>query len=141
MKFRATIERAGVDAAGINIPEEVMAMLPNRRAPVRVTINGFTYRNSVGTVNGRPMVGVSADVRRRAGVATGDGVDVELVHDDQPREVAVPADLAAALEAAGARAAFDGLSYSKKRAIVEPLEAAKTAETRQRRIDKALEQL
>ncbi|MEK8227243.1 YdeI/OmpD-associated family protein [Oerskovia sp. M15] len=43
--------------------------------------------------------------------------------------------------AAEARTAFDALSYSRKRALVEPIGAAKTPETRQRRIEKAIAEL
>jgi hypothetical protein len=142
MKFRATIEAAGVNAAGIHVPDEIVASLGSKRAPVRVTLNGFTYRSSIATVSGRSMVGVSVDVRGKAGVKAGDVLDVEIELDTQPREVEVPPDLAAALDRQpGARPAFDALSYSRKRAIVEPLVAAKTAETRQRRIQKVLDEM
>ena len=36
---------------------------------------------------------------------------------------------------------FDGLSYSKKQRIVNPIEQAKSAETRQRRIANAIGEL
>ena len=67
-------------------------------------------------------------------------VDVEL--DAAPREVTVPPDLAAALgRDEDARGFFDDLSYSNRRRIVLSIEEAKTAETRQRRIAKAVEAL
>lgn len=142
MKFRATIEAAGVNAAGIHVPDEVVTSLGSKRAPVRVTLNGYTYRSSIATVTGRSMVGVSVDVRRDAGVAAGDVLNVEIELDTQPREVVVPADLAAALDREpAARRAFDVLSYSRKRAIAEPVAAAKAPETRERRIQKALDEL
>jgi len=54
----------------------------------------------------------------------------------------VPADLAAALgKNAAARKFFEGLSYSNKRRIVLAIEDAKTPETRQRRIEKAVSNL
>ncbi len=137
MRFRATIEATGKQAAGIHVPDDVVAALGSRRAKVRVTLNGFSYRSSVATVDGRTMVGVSLQVREDAGVSAGQQLDVEIELDTQPREVDVPDDLAAALAEGGAREAFDLLSYSKKRAIVEPIEAAKAPETRQRRIDSA----
>ena len=75
-------------------------------------------------------------MRKAAGVTAGEDVDVELELDTEPREVTVPVDLAAALDAdAAARSFFDGLSYSNKRRVVEPIEDARTPETRQRRID------
>ncbi len=143
MRYRTTILSAGKTAAGIEVPPDVVEALGSgRKPPVRVTINGFTYRSSVATVSGTFMIGVSNDVRRAAGVAAGQEVDVELELDTAPREVEVPADLAAALDAdPGARAAFERLTYSNKRRIVEPIRDAKAPETRQRRIDKSIENL
>jgi len=88
------------------------------------------------------MVGVSAENRASAGVAADDEVDVELALDTAPREVTVPADFAEALDRAPrARERFDSLSYSHKKAHVTPIDGAKTAETRQRRIAKAVSTL
>ena len=143
VKFHALIEGAGKTAAGIEVPAEVVTALgPSRKPPVRVTIKGYTYRSTVATVGGRFMVGVSNEVRAGAGVAAGDQVDVEMELDTAPREVAVPAELAKQLAAdPPARQAFDALSYSKKRVLVDPVANAKTAETRDRNIAKALASL
>lgn len=141
--FRTTVLRAGGTATGIEVSPEVVEKLGHgRRPPVRVTINGHTYRSTVAVMGGAFMVGISAANRALAGVAGGDEVDVELELDTEPREVAVPPELAAALDAdPAARARFAGLSYSRRRALAEPIEAAKTAETRQRRVDRALGEL
>jgi uncharacterized protein YdeI (YjbR/CyaY-like superfamily) len=88
------------------------------------------------------MVGVNADNRAAAGVAAGDELEVDIELDTEPREVAAPPELAEVLEGdAGAKQFFEGLSYSRKRLFTAPIEQAKTAETRQRRLDKALEAL
>jgi uncharacterized protein YdeI (YjbR/CyaY-like superfamily) len=64
---------------------------------------------------------------------------VELELDTAPREVSVPDDLAAALDAEpAARRTFDGLSYSLKSYHVGQVEGTKNPETRQRRIEKAV---
>jgi Bacteriocin-protection, YdeI or OmpD-Associated/Domain of unknown function (DUF1905) len=143
MRFRATILSSGKTAAGIEVPAAIVEALGSSRKPaVRVTINGYTYRSTVATMGGVFMVGVSNEVRRGAGVAAGEDVDVEMELDTEPREVTVPPDLATALDRdAGARQAFEALSYSNKRRIVEPIDDAKTPETRQRRIDKAVDAL
>jgi hypothetical protein len=143
MRFRATILATGKTAAGIHVPNEVVAALGSSRKPaVRVTINGYTYRSSVAFMGGVFMLGVSNDVRRAAGVEAGQDVDVDLELDTEPREIEVPPDLATALAADdAARRAFEALSYSNKRRIVEPIVDAKAPDTRQRRIDKAVEGL
>jgi uncharacterized protein DUF1905/bacteriocin resistance YdeI/OmpD-like protein len=143
MRFRTIILSSGKTATGIRVPPEVLESLGSgKRPPVRVTINGYTYRSTVATVSGEFMVGVSAEVREAAGVAAGDDVDVDLELDTQPREVTVPPDFAEALDRdADARRFFDGLSYSNKRRFVLPIEQATSDEVRQRRIAKAVSTL
>jgi hypothetical protein len=139
MRFRGTLELHGKTATGLHVPDEVVAALgPSRRPAVRATIAGHTYRTSVAAMGGRFLLGVSAEVRAAAGVAAGDVLDVDLELDTDVREVEVPADLGAALDAApGTRAAFQALTYSNQRALVMSVEGARTDETRQRRIAKA----
>ncbi|HEX9609968.1 MAG TPA: YdeI/OmpD-associated family protein [Candidatus Limnocylindria bacterium] len=143
MRFRTTIEQSGKTATGIRIPAEVMVALGSGKRPsVRVTINGFTYRSSVAVLGGAYMVGVSSENRAGAGVKGGDEVDVDIELDTAPREVTVPADFAAALDAEpNARRTFDGLSYSNKSWHVLSIEGAKAEDTRRRRIAKSVEML
>ena len=141
MRFRSTIQLSGKSATGIPVPPEtVAAMDRGARFPVVVTINGHSYRSTVTPYRGETMLPLSAENRAAAGVEAGQEVDVDIEHDDAPRTIAVPDDLAAALSDAG-KAALEALSFSRKRAIIEPIEAAKTAETRSRRIAKAAEEL
>lgn len=143
MKFRTKLLQAGKTATGIEVPAKIVESLGSGKRPkVRVTINGYTYRSSVAPMGGRFMLGVSAEVRDRAGVAGGDMLDVEIELDTAPREVSVPPDFAAALKRdADAKRFFDGLSYSKKQWFVLSIEGAKTVETRRRRITNAMSRL
>jgi Bacteriocin-protection, YdeI or OmpD-Associated/Domain of unknown function (DUF1905) len=140
MRFRTTIERSGKTTTGIRIPEAVVEALgAGKRPAVTVTIKGYTYRSTVAVMGGAYMVGVSAAHRVGAGVSGGDEVDVDLELDTAPREVAVPADFAAALDAEpAARRTFDGLSYSNRSWHVLQVEGARTDETRQRRIARSV---
>lgn len=140
MRFRTTIEQSGRTTTGIRVPDEVVEALgAGKRPPVSVTINGYTYRSTVAVMGGVFMVSVSAEHRAGAGIAGGDAVDVDIELDTSPREVSVPADLAAALDAEpAARRTFDGLSYSNKSWHTLQIEGAKTDETRQRRIEKSI---
>jgi hypothetical protein len=142
MRFRTTLELGGKTATGIEVPAPVVAELGSKRAPVRATINGYTYRSTVAVMGGRSMLPVSAEVRAGAGIAAGDEVEVDLEPDTAPRVVEVPADFAAALVGApAAQEAFGKLSYSNQRRLVLSVEGAKTAETRARRIAKAVADL
>ena len=142
-RFRATIELHGRTATGIVVPPDVVDGLgAGRRPPVRVTIGTHSYRTTVASRGGRFLVPLSAEQRAGAGVAAGDEVDVDLVLDTEPREVEVPADLAAALDAdPRVRGAFDALPYSHRKEHVRAVEEAKAAATRERRIAKAVEML
>lgn len=143
MRFRTTIELGGKTATGFRVPAEVVAALGSGKRPrVHVTIGDHSYRSTIAAYGDAFMLPLSATNRAAGGVAAGDEVDVEVVLDTEPREVTVPADLAAALDAnREIRRTFDALSYSNKRRIVLSVEDAKTDATRTRRIAKALDSL
>ncbi len=143
MRFHTTLLQSGKTATGIRVPDEIVEALGSgKRPPVTVTINGYTYRNTIAVMDGVYMVGVSADHRAGAGVAGGDEIDVDVELDTAPREVSVPDDFAGALDAEpAARATFDGLSNSNKGWHVLQVTGAKTDETRQRRIGKSVAML
>jgi hypothetical protein len=143
MKFTTTLLTAGKTATGIEVPPEVVAALGStKRPPVRVTINGYTYRNTVAVMGGTFMVGVSAEHRAGAGVAGGDTIEVELALDSEPRVVEVPPVLAAALaKDKKAHAAFEAMSFTNRKERALAIASAKTEETRQRRLAKILDEL
>ena len=143
MRFQSVLELAGKTATGFRVPREVVEALgKGKRPPVLVTINGYSYRNTVAVYGDEYLLGVAAEHRQAAGVQAGDLLDVDLVLDTAPREVDVPADFAAALEAdPEAQRFFESLSYSNKRRFTLSVEDAKSAETRERRIEKYVSQL
>ncbi|MBA2554549.1 MAG: DUF1905 domain-containing protein [Geodermatophilaceae bacterium] len=143
MRFRTTVELGGKTATGMRVPPDVIAGLSASKKPaVRITINGYTYRTTVAPRGGGFLIPISAENRVAAGVGAGDEVDVDIEVDDAPREVTVPADFTAALAAdATAEQFFAGLSYSQRQWFVLGIEDAKTSETRQRRIEKAVDRL
>jgi Bacteriocin-protection, YdeI or OmpD-Associated/Domain of unknown function (DUF1905) len=140
MKVRLLILGTGKTAAGMEIPAAVVEALgAGKKPPVRVTIGSHTYRSTIASMGGTFMLGISNENRAKAGVAAGDEVDVELELDTEPREVTVPPDLRAALDADPAAAAtFAGMSYSNRLRHVLAIDDAKTPETRQRRIEKSV---
>ncbi|MHA7178553.1 YdeI/OmpD-associated family protein [Arthrobacter sp. MDB2-24] len=143
MDFSAVLELSGRTATGLEVPEDVLAALGGGRRPaVRITVGSYTYRTTIGSVNGRPMIPVSAEHREAAGIEAGQTVVVRLEPDTEERTVDVPEDLAVALSGDPALAgAFDALSVSRKKALVLPILQAKGADTRQRRVVKAVESL
>ena len=143
MKFAAELLLAGKTATGIRVPPEIVAGLGSSKKPaVKVTINGYTYRSTVAPMGGNFMIPVSAEIREAAQVKAGDRLKVEIALDNEPREVELPPDFASELQRdAVAARFFEGLSYSNRKRFVYSIEEAKTPETRQRRIAKAVESL
>jgi len=142
MRFQATVIPSG-NATAVEIPPDVMQALgPQGRPPIAITINGHGWRSRVAAMRGLHLIGISAAHRAAAGIAEGDVVEVDVVLDDQPREVGEPSELAAALDAAPhARGAFDRLPFGLKQKHVRSIEEARSAEVRQRRIAKLVADL
>jgi uncharacterized protein YdeI (YjbR/CyaY-like superfamily) len=107
-----------------------------------VTVNGHTFRTTLFTMGGQPLLGVNRDVREAAGVEVGETFVVEVEPDAEPRVVSVPPDLERALaDAPDARGVFDGLSYTHRKEYVRWIEDAKRPETRSRRLERAVAML
>jgi hypothetical protein len=137
VKFTTTIFQAeGLNATGIRVPAEAVAALgKGKRPPVKVTLNGYTYRSTVAAYGDEFLLPLSAENRAAAGARAGDELEITLELDQEPRTVELPEDLAAALAAQpGAREAFDALAPSARKEHVRQVESAKALETRSRRI-------
>ena len=141
ISFRTILKGEGRTAAGIAVPEELMAQLgPAKRYPVVVTINGdYTYRNSVSWYKGAFMISVSSENQKAAGVKGGDEVDVTVEIDEAPRVLDLPGDFAAALSDAGVLEKFQTFSYSKQNSLLAPRAAAKSDATRVKNLAKAID--
>jgi hypothetical protein len=137
--FETTLAASG-NNTGIVVPDTAIQQLGRgKRPPVLVTVNGYEYRSTVAVMGGQCLIGVSAAIRAATGLKGGDSISVMLRVADTPREIEVPADFAAAMEQQNqARRFFDGLSNSLQRYHVDNINAAKSPETRQRRIDKSV---
>ena len=138
--FRATIIQTGKTACGIQVPEAVVTALGGTKRPaVVVTLDGYTYRSTVAPMGAEWWVGVNSDHRAASGLNAGDEVQVTLELDTQPRELEIPPELAAALDAdPTARAFFDGLSYSNKRVFTLSVEGTSNPETKAGRVVMAI---
>ncbi len=140
VRFRTLVQQNGKTALGFEVPPgAVEALGPGKRPPVTVTINGYTYRNTVAVMGGVFMIGVSSEHRGPAKVTGGEEVDVELALDTAPREVTLPPELEAALDAdPAARATFNRLSYSNRSWHALQVTGTNNPETRARRIEKSV---
>jgi len=109
------------------------------RAPVKVTLNGYTYRSTIAAMGGPPCIPLRRSNREAAGLEGGETLEVRLDLDTDVREVKPPADFSRALKTAPpAWQRWRELSYSHQREYAESIEGAKKPETRARRIEAAV---
>ena len=138
--FKTTLFSPGdMDATGIEIPSEVVESLgAGKRPRLNVTVKGLSYRTTVAVMGGGYFVAFTKDHRAKTGLKAGDPIEVTVELDTAPRTVEAPSDLLAALGAAGVRDGWGKLSYTHQKEHVRAIEEAKAADTRQRRIEKAV---
>jgi hypothetical protein len=139
--FKATIVRDG-QACFIPLAFDPKAVFGTVRAPVRVTLNGYTFRSTIAAMGGPPCIPLRRSNREAAGLAGTETLQVTLELDADPREVVPPADFVRALKAAPpAWDRWRQLSYSQQREHAEAIEGAVNPETRARRLAGAVTQI
>jgi hypothetical protein len=137
--FRTTIVRDG-SACFIPLNFDPKAIFGKVRAPVRVTLNGYTYRSTIASMGGQICLPLRKSNREAAGLEGGETLNVTLEFDAGERTIDIPPDLEKALTPS-ARKNWYALSYSHQREYAEAVTEAKKAETRRRRIDKIANKL
>jgi hypothetical protein len=119
----------------IPVPFDPKPLFGKLRAPVKVTLNGYTYRSTIAAMGGVRGIPLRKSNREAAGLNGGETLRVKIELDTEVREVRVPADLERELQASeAARDKWQTLSYTLKREHVEAIERAKKVETRARRL-------
>ena len=141
VSYRTTVVGYG-NHASLHVPDEVLVKLgANRRAPLRITVNGHTYRSTATAVDGECHVVFPVADREAAGAKPGDELAIELELETGHREVELPAELELALVQAGLREAFEALTYSKRREFARSVAEAKANATKSKRLGKVLDAL
>ena len=141
-EFDAEIKAGRGGGALVEMPFSVRDVFgTGGQVRVKVTFDGHEYRGSLAPMGGGVhIVGVRKDVRAAIGKDVGDRVRVVVEPDTEPREVAIPEELAAALAAHDdAAAVYSSLSYTHRREFAEWVAEAKRQETRDRRATRAIE--
>lgn len=144
VRFRAELRSTGRGGGHlVEVPAAVIQELGGSgRIAVRATFNGVPYRGSIMRMGGVTMLGVTKGIMAEAGVDTGAVLDITVENDVAPREVAVPAELAAAFRRSTAiQTAWESLSFTARKEQALAIEEAKRPETRARRVAKTLESL
>ena len=128
--------------ASIEIPTKNLEEIGgNKRAPLKITINDYTYQSTATGVDGKCMVVFPMRDREAAGATAGDTVQVTLELDSGYREVIVPVELTNSLNKHNLLEKFSVLNYSTRKEFARSVNDAKSEDTRQRRIDKIVASL
>lgn len=143
MKWTATLEPRGPAAAVILDDDRVASIGEGaKRFPVLARVNGYEWRTTVTRMRGEFLLGLNREVREGASVEAGDTVEVEVELDTAPREVEVPEALAAALaNDSTASSRWESLAFTHRKEYARWIAEAKRAETRDRRVARAVEML
>ncbi|MDQ3094247.1 MAG: YdeI/OmpD-associated family protein [bacterium] len=128
--------------ASIEIPEKNLAEIgSSKRAPLKITINGYTYQSTATGVDGKCLVVFPTRDRKASGAKAGDRIKVILELEDGYRNVDIPSALSEALAAKGLKETFRDLTYFKRKEFVRHVSEAKIEDTKNRRIKKIICQL
>ncbi|MFS2279671.1 YdeI/OmpD-associated family protein [Microbacterium sp. OR21] len=142
LRLHTVLEPMGPAGAIVLDDEQVAALSDAKAFPVVVTIGDRTARLRLSRMGGKNLIGFSKAARAEMGVELGEEFDAIIAPDAGERTVDAPDVLAAALDADPvARAAFEGLSYTRRKEIARSIAEAKQDATRQRRLEKALADL
>lgn len=136
--YEVTIVREGSMCA-IPVPFDPKPVFGKIRAPVKVTLNRYTFRSTIAKYGEDCWIPLRKSNREAAGLEGNETLKVTLELDEDKREVEAPADLVKALKKTkGAWDSWKKLSFSHQREHVEAIEGAKKPETRARRLEKAI---
>ncbi|WP_353114207.1 YdeI/OmpD-associated family protein [Microbacterium sp.] len=142
LTLRTALQPFGPAGAIVLTDEQVASLTAAKAFPVVVTINGRRARLRLSRMGGKNMIGFSKATRAELQVELGDEFEAEIALDGAERTVEVPAALAEALEAdAAAKAAYEALSFTRRKEIARSIADAKQDATRERRLQKALADL
>jgi hypothetical protein len=121
--------------ASFTLPFDTRDVWGKAKVPVKVTINGYTWRSTVGNRGGIQYIVVNADARSQAGVKAGDVVTIVIEPDAEKRDIEIPIQLRRAL---GPKLTekLNRLSFSHKKEFVVWYSDAKREDTRARRVMK-----
>ena len=139
--FKITLLRDG-NMSAIPVPFNPKDVFGKARAPVKVMLNGYTYRSTIAIMGGEAFIPLRASHREAAGLDGTETLQVRLDLDTEKRAVNPPADLVKALKAAPpAWDNWQALSFTHQREHVEAIEEAKKPETRARRLARTVSEL
>ena len=138
---KVTLKRDGAMCA-IPVEFDPRAAFGMARAPVSVTLNGYTFRSTIFSMHGETWIPLRKSHREAAGLEGTETLTVKIALDTTERTVDIPPELAREFKKNRAAAArWEALSFTHRREHAEAIADAKKPETRARRVANALNML
>ena len=138
---KVTLKRDGAMCA-IPVEFDPRAAFGKARAPVSVTLNGYTFRSTIFSMHGETWIPLRKSHREAAGLEGTETLTVKIALDTAERTVDIPPELAREFKKNRAAAArWEALSFTHRREHAEAITGAKKPETRARRVANALNML
>jgi Domain of unknown function (DUF1905)/Bacteriocin-protection, YdeI or OmpD-Associated len=138
-KLKGDDSRADASAY-FTLPFDTRNVWGKAKVPANVTINGYTWRSTVGNRGGQQYIVVNAEARRNAGVKAGDLVTITLEPDTEKREIEIPLELQKKLGTKLIQK-LNRLSFTHKKEFIVWYSHAKKEDTRARRVEKMKQML
>jgi hypothetical protein len=137
--LRVKLRRIG-GLYGVDVPAAVSRAIGVRgRVPVVVRAKGRTPVRSTLMPKGGGRHVLFVNQETRGGARTGT-IELDVRVDREPRTVATPEDLTAALDEAGVRAAWESMAPGKRDHIIRWIDAAVHEATREKRVARAVQE-
>ena len=143
-KFQATLEII-VGNPFVFIPSEILNQIFNQASknkgpiPVRGTINGKPYQQTLVKYSGNWRLYINMQMLKDSPRRIGENIEVKIEFDPSDRSIELPPKLTKALaENKEAKRVFDSLSPSKQKEIVRYIANLKSEESVDRNINRAM---
>lgn len=142
IEFDAIIQKNEEHAGSYcEVPFNIFETFGKKRLKIKAMIDAVEYRGLLTPMGGKYGVFMNKDIREKVGKTFGEVVHISIEEDSEPRVVEVPADLMEAMLAANVKPFFDSLSFTHQKEYAQWILDAKKAETRQNRLEKAIEMM
>ena len=146
-KFSETIYKIGINPV-VDPPDKVLIAIfkaadrSKGPIPVRGKLNGAEFVQTLVKYQGRWRLYINGPMLKDSGLAVGDAAKIDIEFDPRSREVVMPKELEAALKRdKKAKAAFEGLSPSRRKEISKYIGSLKTPESVAKNIERVIRHL
>lgn len=142
LKFEAPLKFMEKGGAYVEIPFDVEKEFGSKRPKIKALINGIEYRGLLVKMK-TPchILGVLKEIREKLNVQENDLLQIEVQLDTEERIIEIPPDFLDHLIDENLQGYFQNLAYTHRKEYIRWIEEAKKSETREKRLNKAIEML